>query len=81
MCPCLLFSCSHPRAYLCEQLFKESADESSDFVSIQQVKLSFRVSVIVNDSVSIAVKRAATLTWVHLNAFTERRERDARWKW
>lgn len=59
------------RQYLCEQLFKESADESSDFVSIQQVKLSFRVSVVVNYSVSITVKRTATLPWVHPNAFTE----------
>lgn len=71
----LSFSISHLWRYLCEQLFKESVDQSSDFVSIQQVKLPVGVLVIVNDSVSIAVKRTATLTWVNFNAFTERRKR------
>lgn len=77
--PVYCISCLHLRVYLCEQLFKEGADESGDFVSVQQVKLSLRVSVVVNYSVSIPVKGAATLPWVHLNAFAE--GRDARWKW
>lgn len=58
--------------YLCEQLFKESANESSNLVPIQQVKLSIRVSVVVNYSVCITIKGTTTLPWINVNTFTER---------
>lgn len=61
------------RLYLSEKLFEESANEDGDFVSIQQVKASFRVSVEVNYSVTITVKGAATFPSVSLDAFTESR--------
>lgn len=66
-------SCLYFRGHLCQLLFEESADESSNFVSIQEVELSLGVGVVINDSVSITVKRATTLTRVNLNALKDRR--------
>lgn len=57
------------RVYLCEQLFEKSADEGSHLVSIQQVKCSFRVCVVINYSIGVAIKGTASLSWVNLNAF------------
>lgn len=71
LCVFLLY-CACVWVYLCEQLFKESADQCSYLVPIQQVKLSFRVSVVINYSVGITIKGATTLTWVYLDTCAER---------
>ena len=63
---------SYLTEHLCEQLLQEGADEGSDFVSIKQVEIPFRVGAIVNDSVGIAIKGAATCAGVNLKAFTDR---------
>lgn len=77
MCHVFLFVSSVLREYLREQLFEERADERRNFVSIQQVKLSFRVGVVVHYPVGIAVEGAAALSGVHLNAFRRRRGHGA----
>lgn len=61
-----------PTGYLREQLLEVGADQSRNFVSVEQVKVPFRVGVVVNDPVGISVKGTGALTRVHQHALGER---------
>lgn len=67
-----LFARLPPTGYLREQLLEVGADQSRDFVSVEQVKVPFRVGVVVNNPVGISVKGAGALTRVHRDALGKR---------
>lgn len=55
--------------YLCQKLLEVRANQSSYFISIQKMKTSSRVVVIVNNTICVAVKRAAALTRSHMHTY------------
>lgn len=53
---------------LSEQLLEEAADQSGNFVPVQQVEAALRVGVVVNDPVGVSVKGAGSLAGRHREA-------------